>query len=302
MGLSKEKPLVSIVIPCYNHERYVQECIKSVIAQDYENIELIIIDDGSKDESVSKIQELVPDCEKRFIRFEFRARPNKGLCATLNEAIELASGFFIVPIASDDEMYPNKISEQVKIFKIKSKEEPDLVAIYSGVEYVDDSGNSIRIKKGSGKFCGFKEVILRNEFLPTPSFMVIKQKLIDVGCFNPNYSIEDFYIRLKLTENGGVFYVMPSPLVKYRRHDDNLSKKSDLMLSGVSEILDEYQGYKIYRKAVARSLLIQAHDYQLIDLYKGIKYAIRAVIKDPSIMLTKSMFKFIVKIIYKPKY
>ena len=296
------EPLVSVVIPCYNHEEYVQACIRSVICQDYKNIELIIIDDGSNDSSAIKIQELIPECEKRFTRVEFRARPNKGICATFNESINIAKGVFFAPIASDDEMYPNKISEQVKIFNIKSKEVPGLVAIYSGVEYVDNSGNSIRIKKGSGKFCGFKEVILRNEFLPTSSFMVIKQKLIDVGCFNPNYSIEDFYIRLKLTENGGVFYVMPSPLVKYRRHDDNLSKKSDLMLSGVSEILDEYKEYKIYRKAVARSLLIQAHDYQIIDLYKGMKYAMRAVIKDPSIILTKSMFKFIIKVIYKPKY
>lgn len=82
-----QKPLVSVVIPCYNHENYVQECIKSAIEQDYENIELIIIDDGSKDESVNKIQELVPGCEKRFCRFEFRTRPNKGLCKTLNEAL-----------------------------------------------------------------------------------------------------------------------------------------------------------------------------------------------------------------------
>ena len=295
-------PLVSVLVPCYNHESYVQDCIKSIIDQDYENIELIVIDEGSKDKSSLMIEELVSQCEDRFVRFLFKSRPNKGLCATLNEAVELASGFFIMPIASDDEMYPNKISEQVRTFNIKSKEEPSLVAIYSGVEYVDELGNSIRVKKGSGKFCGFKEVILRNEFLPTPSFMVVKERLIAAGCFNPNYSIEDFYIRLKLTENGGLFYVIPSPLVKYRRHDDNLSKKSDLMLSGVNDILAEYKGHQIYRKAVARSLMIQAHDYQISDVFKGVRYAVRAVKKDSGVIFTKSMFKFLVKIFYKPKY
>ncbi|WP_083829471.1 glycosyltransferase family A protein [Oceanimonas sp. GK1] len=95
-------PLVSVVIPCYNHAQFVQESIQSVIDQDYENIELIIIDDGSKDNSVEVIQEMIPACEERFKRFEFRHRPNKGLCATLNEGIGLAAGDIIGFCSSDD--------------------------------------------------------------------------------------------------------------------------------------------------------------------------------------------------------
>ena len=86
------QPLVSVVIPCYNHEQFVQDSIQSVIDQTYRNIELIIIDDGSKDGSVEKIQEMVDICEQRFTRFEFRSRPNKGLSSTLNEALEWCKG------------------------------------------------------------------------------------------------------------------------------------------------------------------------------------------------------------------
>ena len=64
------QPLVSVVIPCYNHENFVQDCIQSVIDQTYDNIELIIIDDGSKDNSVDKIKEMIGLCEKRFTNFE----------------------------------------------------------------------------------------------------------------------------------------------------------------------------------------------------------------------------------------
>ena len=70
--------LVSVVIPCYNHEKFIQDCIQSVIDQTYQNIELIIIDDGSKDSSVEIIEKMLPACEQRFVRFEFRNRPNKG--------------------------------------------------------------------------------------------------------------------------------------------------------------------------------------------------------------------------------
>ena len=103
------QPLVSVVIPCYNHESFVQDSIQSVIDQTYQNIELIIIDDGSKDGSVEKIKEMIPACQERFIRFEFRHRPNKGLSATLNEALEWCEGEFFSPLASDASFSASKI-------------------------------------------------------------------------------------------------------------------------------------------------------------------------------------------------
>ena len=96
-----EQSLVSIIIPSYNHERFVCDSIRSVIDQSYQNIELIVIDDGSTDSSVEKIQGLIPLCEKRFIRFEFRHRPNKGLSATLNEALEWTQGEYFSSLASE---------------------------------------------------------------------------------------------------------------------------------------------------------------------------------------------------------
>ena len=103
------QPLVSVVIPCYNHENFVQDSIQSVINQTYQNIELIIIDDGSKDGSVEKIQEMIPACQERFVRFEFRYRPNKGLSATLNEALEWCEGDFVSFLSSDDYYHKDKI-------------------------------------------------------------------------------------------------------------------------------------------------------------------------------------------------
>ncbi|MCD6061882.1 MAG: glycosyl transferase family 2, partial [Moraxellaceae bacterium] len=110
---STSLPLVSVALPCYNHERYVQQCIQSIIDQDYPNLELILIDDGSRDGSVEKMRAMLPACEARFTRFEFRARPNVGLAATLNEMLEWCQGEYFSAVASDDAMLPHKTRLEV---------------------------------------------------------------------------------------------------------------------------------------------------------------------------------------------
>ena len=102
-------PLISVVIPAYNHEKYVQECIESVIAQTYKNVELIVIDDGSKDNTWNKICELKEKCEKRFVNVIFETQKNQGTCITLNKLIDYSKGDFVAIIASDDKYLPNAI-------------------------------------------------------------------------------------------------------------------------------------------------------------------------------------------------
>src|SRR5574344_1018426 len=107
-------PLVSVVIPAYNHEKYVKEAIYSIINQTYEKIELIIVDDGSKDSTWEKINELKEDCLKRFRNVIFESQENKGSCDTLNHLLDLAKGEYIYLIASDDIAKPNAIEKEVE--------------------------------------------------------------------------------------------------------------------------------------------------------------------------------------------
>lgn len=110
-------PLVSICIPAYNHAAYVGDCIRSIIAQDYPNIELILIDDGSTDGTWAQANALRASCEARFVRVVFRSRENRGRVATFRELISEARGMYVGEIASDDRYLPTAVSRLVAVLE-----------------------------------------------------------------------------------------------------------------------------------------------------------------------------------------
>src|SRR3990170_1745107 len=108
--MQRDFPLVSIVVPAYNHEAYVVECLESVLAQDYPNIEFIVINDGSTDSTGQRIEEFL---KKNGERFRYVSKPNEGLIKTLNLGITLASGKYFCEIASDDILIPDSVRKRV---------------------------------------------------------------------------------------------------------------------------------------------------------------------------------------------
>lgn len=105
-------PLISVLIPAYNHERYVRSAVESVVAQDWPRMELIVIDDGSKDCTWSVLQQLKSELTEtgKFERIEVAHQENQGTCITLTRLINRARGEFIAMIASDDEYLPGAFS------------------------------------------------------------------------------------------------------------------------------------------------------------------------------------------------
>lgn len=130
--MTQQQPLVSVIIASYNHGRYIEESILSVLGQTYPNIELLVVDDGSKDDSVERIRRLQAEHG-----FDFQVQQNQGLTATLNGAIARAKGSLIAPFGSDDIMLPERIAIQVAYMQDKPK-----VGICAGnIELIDGDGN-----------------------------------------------------------------------------------------------------------------------------------------------------------------
>ncbi len=123
------KALVTVLIPCYNHEQYIEQAITSVLSQDYQPIELIVIDDGSTDSSPKIIKNL----HDKLCNFTYIPQQNKGLIATLKSGLNRAKGEFFCELASDDFLTSNSISRRVN----KLDANPDSVAVFTDAYAVD---------------------------------------------------------------------------------------------------------------------------------------------------------------------
>jgi len=260
-------PLVSVVIPCYNHARYVKECIQSIIDQDYRNIELIVIDDGSKDASVQVIEEMRNVCEARFTRFEFIHRENRGLCNTLNQALEWCEGEYYASVASDDIFLPFKIDKQVSYLEAN----PETVAVFGGIILIDQHGGILRKVEKPGSF-GFRDIFLNRYFLPAPTALVRRLELQAVG-YDPSIKIEDWNLWLKLSKRSMTQLVtLKESVTLYRQHQGNMSGNAEMIYDEGMKILAQFSNDVDYKQAVAEFELATSAMLALSDKRKSFRH------------------------------
>ncbi|MBS7818547.1 glycosyltransferase family 2 protein [Wohlfahrtiimonas chitiniclastica] len=290
-------PLVTVVIPCYNHEKYIQDCIQSVINQRYRNIELIIIDDGSTDNSVEKIKEMLIMCQERFLKFEFRTRVNKGVSATLNEALYWASGKYISPIASDDQMLPNKIKMQVE----ELEQDTSLVAVFGGIHQIDERNNIVRTLKKPRTIYSFDDIAKFLCFLQAPTQLIRTNILRKIGGYNQSYKIEDWSSYLQLTRFGN-FLLLPDVLALYRRHPNNSSKNIELMHEKIKIMQDLNLSPKDMNYYMSFIYLSLASDCALGHKKQSFLYLIRSVVLNKSIILKKRFLIVFIKNIMPSRF
>lgn len=264
--IDKENPLVSIVIPCYNHAQFVQETIQSVIDQDYENIELIIIDDGSNDNSVEVIQQMIPACEERFVRFEFRYRPNKGLSSTLNESIKWCKGAYFFALASDDIVYPTIISKEVALLGKRL----DCGMCHTHAESVYVKPNTKKTIIESHEFT-FQQLIIKNRVY-APTVMIRMSVVRELGGFDESLYMEDWDMWLRILDAGYKICFINEILAFYRQHESNSYKNYNRMEEASDLILDKWKDNPFYEEAKLSEYLHRFNHYSEVDKVRALKY------------------------------
>jgi len=231
----KKSPIVTIIALCYNHERFVQECLQSIINQTYQNIELIIVDDFSTDKSREIM--LAFSQKKISIKWIFN-KNNLGNCRSFNQALKIATGEYIIDLSTDDVLKPNRIEEQVKKFAVSNR----IGIVFSDAEYIDENSNWLGIfyKKDQKIPEGnIYEDILRKSFI-MPSSMMIRKSILDkLGGYDENLKYEDFDFWVRSSRIYEYAYV-PQILVQQRilngSHSTKFTQKHNLLTSSTVKV------------------------------------------------------------------
>ncbi len=218
MGKRRNKPLVSVIIPTYNRDWIVAEAIDSVLAQDFSDYELLVVDDGSED-CTAEILAAYGD------NITVLHQSNKGVSAARNCGIAAAAGRLIAFLDSDDLWLPQKLSTQVKFFS----DHPDAVINQTEERWIRN-GVRVNPKKRHLKFSGMIFERSLALCLVSPSAVMIKKILFDtVGVFDEDLpACEDYDLWLRISCRYPVHLIETALIIKRGGHEDQLSRAAGL--------------------------------------------------------------------------
>lgn len=218
--MTEEK--VSIIIPAYNAADYIREAVDSALAQTYPDVEVVVVDDGSTDNTKHVLE---PYISARKIKYVYEA--NKGLAGARDTGVKSAQGAYIAFLDADDLFLPEKVAEQVKVLEAH----PDFGVCYSDLLHFTDSPSGVpeerkfyhhRYKYPSGDVFGS---LLRRQFINPLAVMARSEVFEKYGYFDENLRrSEDWDLWLRWSRAGVKFYYLDKPLAHYRmRGVGNLS-------------------------------------------------------------------------------
>ncbi|GAB3956782.1 hypothetical protein GCM10028805_47580 [Spirosoma harenae] len=221
-------PLVSVICICYNHQDFVLESLQSVINQTYSPIELIVIDNGSTDQSVEYITKFI---QQHPTTLFIKNPVNLGLTRAFNQGLQLARGQFIIDLSADDVFLPTRIAKQVLLFNQLPN---SYGVIFSNAAYINTNGQQIGFHypvDSQGRACKavptghvFKD-ILKAYFICSPTMMIRRNVLTQLGGYDESLFYEDFD-----------FWVRSSKYYQYAYQDEILTLKRQLSNSLSAQI------------------------------------------------------------------
>jgi glycosyltransferase involved in cell wall biosynthesis len=220
------QPTVSVLTACYNQSQFVVESLESIRNQTYPNIELIIIDDCSTDDSVSIIRDWI---SRNSVKCRFIAHDkNQGVCKTFNEALSYATGKYISMIAADDVWLPHKTEKQVREMEQLPE---DIGVLYTDAIRIDERGNLLPEKfiESLRNFSSMPEgdlfqTLLEKNFIPAMSTLIRKSCYDKVGNYDEKLCYEDYDMWLRISTQYK-FKFSPEISTKYRVVSTSMTKK-----------------------------------------------------------------------------
>ena len=274
----KEK--ISVILPVYNAEKFLEEAIKSILDQTYKNFELIIYDDGSKDNS----KNIIDSFNDSRIKY-FKNDKNLGLIKTLNNALKFSTGEYIARMDADDICLPDRFQKQISFFNFN---DVDIL----GTEICFINENSKILGRGVGKYCGMK--ITPYTFLQRSplyhSTVMFKRKVLDREDFYDADFIhaEDYELWLRLSKKHKIDLI-DEPLLFYRIHGDSItSNNSEIAIKSVGNALERHLGHLhkgILPKVRFEKLRVPGDQKRILNFWLSIKNDVDSVFLAQNIII-----------------
>lgn len=295
-----QKEFVSVIIPTYNRAQYISETIESVLAQTYSNLEIIVIDDGSIDNTKEVIS-------KYISKIKYVRQPNSERGAARNHGLRLAKGEFIAFLDSDDLWLPDKIEKDLKFFA----DNPAVGVICTNALQIDADSNQVKILEARGHSGKVTEKLLGNNFVLMATHLIRTNLIRSINGFREERELagsEDWemWVRLStITE----FAFLPRISAKIRTHLANTMNNADGMNRSMNyalKIMSE-SGYltdkqkKLLFKTRAYISLVNAINYCSVKKRKNVISSLKnAFINDPKIIFDPRFGYTIYRLITKP--
>ncbi len=212
-------------VPSYNHAPFIERCLKSIIKQTLAPKKLLVIDDGSKDDSPRIIEKVLKDCP---FDSELIVRENRGLCATLNQGFAASSGEYFAYLGSDDVWFSNFLEERAKLLDKK----PNAVLGYGNALFLNETDEIFESSAEWWTFPTDAREMLRLGIAPISSTVFYRRAVLEKYSWNENSRLEDYEFYIKLCDEGE-FAFDPQTLSVWRHHGYNTSGDLNLMLTEV---------------------------------------------------------------------
>lgn len=265
------KALVSVIIPAYNAEKYIKESIESCINQTYENVEVIVVNDGSADGTRDEIRK----CILKYDNVKFIDSVHIGKVNAINFGVLYAEGDYIAIHAADDICLDYRFESEVEAMD-KSDEN---VLVYGSCYYVDENlkvnrGLHVAKKIKAGRSCF--EKLLYGNFIPGGTILIKRKVACEIFPIPPELLFEDWWIALTASFYGKIVQLM-IPLIKYRQHGSNDNASFNSLNPGLrtlkvkNDFLRHFEYYKEFEKFIEKNVSNNKDKYLNIICYNVIR-------------------------------
>ncbi len=233
---AKEQPLVSIIIPCYNQAHYLEEAINSAISQTYNNIEIVVVDDGSSDKT-KNVCDAFQDIN--YVRVE-----RVGLSAARNIGVQFSHGDYVVFLDADDYLYPGAVELNLYFFNTYKN-----VAFVSGIfDKIDEEGNYLNVRLAESKTELIYLSLLQGNYIGMEATVMYRRDLFFYFCFDTQLrSCEDYDLNLRISRKLPAIHHQ-NKIAVYRMHSSNMSKNKALMLKAALSVLKKQEKFLLNKE------------------------------------------------------